>query len=227
MSNLYSQLPRYIQNSQVAKNERPPPVSETTRKFVPNFVMGSIESTSKDPAKIYTAKVKDKVMLLDNPLKSSEEKKKRTILKKKVKTMSAKEKRQTRIYEIPKECHKYELFVPLHELWLQYIEELYGKSSPNIFGQKLLKADFHGAILTVSKSKCASYIGVTGIAIQETENMFKLITRDNDMKCIPKGHSIFTFRLRDHMFTLYGDQFRYRSAIRATKKFKNKPSIDL
>ncbi|CAB5395761.1 unnamed protein product [Rhizophagus irregularis] len=107
MSNLYSQLPRYIQNSQVAKNERPPPVSETTRKF---------------------------------------------------------------------ECHKYELFVPLHELWLQYIEELYGKSSPNIFGQKLLKADFHGAILTVSKSKCASYIGVTGIAIQETENMFKLIT---------------------------------------------------
>jgi hypothetical protein len=68
--------------------------------------MGSIESTSKDPAKIYTAKIKDKVMLLDNPLKSSEEKKKRTILKKKVKTMSAKEKRQTRIYEIPKECHK-------------------------------------------------------------------------------------------------------------------------
>jgi hypothetical protein len=43
---------------------------------------------------------------------------------------------------------RYELFVPLHELWLQYIEELYGKSSPNIFGQKLLKADFHGAILT-------------------------------------------------------------------------------
>jgi hypothetical protein len=43
---------------------------------------------------------------------------------------------------------RYELFVPLHELWLQYIEELYGKSNPNIFGQKLLKADYHGAILT-------------------------------------------------------------------------------
>lgn len=43
---------------------------------------------------------------------------------------------------------RYELFIPLHELWFQYIEELYGKSSPSIFGQKLLKADFHGAILT-------------------------------------------------------------------------------
>ena len=47
--------------------------------------MGSIESTSKDPAKIYATKVKDKVILLDNPLKSSEEKKKRIKLKKKVK----------------------------------------------------------------------------------------------------------------------------------------------
>lgn len=79
----------------------------------------------------------------------------------------------------------------------------------------------------VSKSRCASYIGVTGINIQETENMFKLITKDNKLKSIPKGHSVFTFQLRDHMFTLYGDQLRYRSAIRATKKFKNKPSIDL
>ena len=68
--------------------------------------MESIESTSKDSAKIYATKVKDKVLLLDNPLKSSEEKKKRLILKKKVKAMSAKEKRQTRIYEVPKECHK-------------------------------------------------------------------------------------------------------------------------
>jgi hypothetical protein len=68
--------------------------------------MGSIESTSKDPAKIYATRVKDRVMLLDNPLKSSEEKKKRITLKKKVNMMSAKEKRQTRIYEIPKECHK-------------------------------------------------------------------------------------------------------------------------
>ncbi|CAG8570568.1 4309_t:CDS:2 [Funneliformis caledonium] len=227
MSKLYSRLPRYIQSSQVAKNEKQPPVSETTRKFVPNFVMGSIETTTKDPSKIFATKVKDKVLLLDNPLKSSNEKKKRMLLKKKYKVMSAKEKKQTKIYEIPKECHKYELFIPLHELWLQYIEELYGKSNPIVFAQKLLRADFHGAILTVSKSKCASYVGVTGIVIQETENMFKLITKGDSLKCIPKGHSIFTFQLRDHMYILYGDQFRYRSASRVTKKFKNKPSIDL
>ncbi len=68
--------------------------------------MESLESTTKDPAKVYATKVKDKVMLIDNPLKSSDEKKKRILLKKKVKSMSAKEKRQTKIYEVPKECHK-------------------------------------------------------------------------------------------------------------------------
>ncbi|CAG8637210.1 24376_t:CDS:10 [Cetraspora pellucida] len=214
MSNIYSQLPKHVINSPEAKKERQPPVSETTKKFVPNFVMGALEETVKDSAKVYDSKLKDKVLLLDNPLKTSNEKKKRRRSKRKIKSMSAKEKRETRIYEIPKECHRYELFIPLNELWLQYIDELYGTSSPTIFVQKLLKADFHGAILT-------------GINIHETENVFKLITKDNVLKVIPKGHSVFTFLLRDHMFTLYGDQFRFRSAVRAAKKFKNKPTIDL
>ncbi|RHZ45291.1 hypothetical protein Glove_682g39 [Diversispora epigaea] len=228
-NNVYSSLPKDIQDSPEAKNERQPPVSETTKKFVPNFVLNSIESSTKDPAKIYVSKLKGKVILLDNPLKTSEEKKKRIKLqkKKKVKVMSAKEKKETKIYEIPEECHKYDLFIPLNELWLQYMEELHGNSSPAVFVQKLLKADFHGALFTVSKSRCASYIGITGINIQETENMFKLITKDNKLKSIPKGHSVFTFQLKDYMFTLYGEQLRFRSATRATKKFKNKPNIDL
>ncbi|CAG8640540.1 2134_t:CDS:2 [Paraglomus brasilianum] len=122
---------------------------------------------------------------------------------------------------------RYELFVPLHELWTQYINELYGTSNSFGFAQKLLKADLHGAIMTVSKSKCASYIGVSGIMIQETENMFKIITSSDELKNIPKGHSVFTVNIRDTVFSIYGDQFRCRAALRATKKFKNKPSIDL
>ena len=43
---------------------------------------------------------------------------------------------------------RYKLFVPLHELWLQYINQLYGTSGLNAFSQKLLKADFHGVTLT-------------------------------------------------------------------------------
>ena len=49
--------------------------------------------------------------------------------------------------------------------------------------EKLLKADFHGSCVTVQKSKCPSYIGVSGIVLQETRNMFKVITKDDQVKC--------------------------------------------
>lgn len=47
----------------------------------------------------------------------------------------------------------------------------------------VLKADFHGCFLTVSKSCCPSYIGSTGIVIMETRNTFKIITKQNHIKC--------------------------------------------
>lgn len=84
MSNIYSQLPKYVTNSSEAKKERQPPMSETTKKFVPDFVTGTLEETVKDSAKVYASKLKDKVLLLDNPLKTSNEKKKRKHSKKKI-----------------------------------------------------------------------------------------------------------------------------------------------
>lgn len=36
--------------------------------------------------------------------------------------------------------------------------------------------------ITVSRSKCPSYIGVSGILLQETKNAFKIITKDDKLK---------------------------------------------
>ncbi|KAJ2916065.1 hypothetical protein MD484_g4326, partial [Candolleomyces efflorescens] len=47
---------------------------------------------------------------------------------------------------------------------------------------KLLKADFHGCILTVKQSKNACLVGLTGILIHETENGFKIVTRESKVK---------------------------------------------
>lgn len=68
--------------------------------------------------------------------------------KKKTKPLSAKEKRSLHIYDIPKEAIRYDLFEPLHQLWLGYMKELHGQGhDPQVFRQKLLKADYHGAII--------------------------------------------------------------------------------
>lgn len=154
--------------------------------------------------------------------------KKKIKTKPKVKRITSRQKRQLGLFNIPAHCHKYDLFLPLHQLWLGYIDELFANNlNALVQSQKLIKADYHGAILTVIKSKCPSYIGVIGILIQETESMLNIITKENKLKRIPKAASIFNLSVKGNTFTIYGSQIRFRASDRATRKFKVKPTIDL
>ncbi|KAH9955899.1 Rof/RNase P-like protein [Russula dissimulans] len=58
---------------------------------------------------------------------------------------------------------------------------------------KLVKADFHGSIVTVRRSKNPALVGVSGIVVQETENTFKVVTRKDKLKVLPKQGSVFVF----------------------------------
>ncbi|KAG7268554.1 hypothetical protein CRUP_036311, partial [Coryphaenoides rupestris] len=120
---------------------------------------------------------------------------------------------------------RYELFLPLHDLWKQYIASVLcigirPISCPRIVQQKLLKADFHGAILTVVRSKCPSYVGTTGILVQEFKHIFKIITKENRLKVIPKKNSVFAVEASGFVSHIYGSKFEYRASERSVKKFK-------
>ncbi|XP_078066932.1 ribonuclease P protein subunit p29 [Mustelus asterias] len=151
--------------------------------------------------------------------------------KRKAKCLSAKERRELRIFELKPEQQRYELFLPLHELWKQYIRDLCNGLKPDMQTQmiqtKLLKADFHGAIVTVMKSKCPSYVGATGIILQEMKHIFKIITKENKLKVIPKQNSVFSVEIDGFVSYIYGSKFQLRSSERSAKKFKGKGSIDL
>lgn len=45
----------------------------------------------------------------------------------------------------------------------------------------LTKADYHGSILTVVRSKCSSLVGKEGIVIIETKNTFQLVAQNNSL----------------------------------------------
>ncbi|XP_074171067.1 ribonuclease P protein subunit p29 isoform X2 [Rhinolophus sinicus] len=100
--------------------------------------------------------------------------------------LSARQRRGLRLFDIRPEQQRYKLFLPLHELWKQYIRDLYNglkpDTQPQMIQAKLLKADLHGAIISVTKSKCPSYVGVTGILLQETKHVFKIITKEDRLK---------------------------------------------
>ncbi|KAF8645581.1 hypothetical protein AX16_007725 [Volvariella volvacea WC 439] len=278
----------------------------STNPFVPTFVTSQLTQAS-DPASIYAARIQNRQIMLENPARESrtkkllEEKKQRRKEEKKRRKkglIGKKEAGLKGIWKLDESQARYELFLPLHQLWVGYMSELLGLShrppatpgpsqssvpprasasampSSSSMHPKLVKADFHGSIMTVRKSKNPSLIGLSGIVIHETENTFKVITEKNKVKVLPKENTIFAFAVplystlpkefnpnapyaiplphiptptpelgqeqeqpptsprtvlkEPHIeFELYGNQFRFRSADRANRKFKHKETIEL
>lgn len=119
-------------------------------------------------------------------------------------------------YSIP----LYEEFIPMNNLWQDYMQNLIFPSSPNknlpslnAILPKLSSADFHGCLLTVIKSNNTMLVGVRGIVVWDTQHSFILcVPRDNDskewnesreeftpservggLKIIPKNGTLFAF----------------------------------
>lgn len=130
---------------------------------------------------------------------------------KKQKPLSAKQKRALQIYAIPKEQRKYELYLPLHELWCTYMREILGMQSGQentvhqhrmrpvtaaSQGPILVSADYHGAILEVVRSRCVTRVGVKGIVLKDTKFTFEIITIGNAIKGELQSVLIDVYRMR-------------------------------
>ncbi|XP_048402934.1 ribonuclease P protein subunit p29 [Stegostoma tigrinum] len=200
-----------------------PQGSKQAEAFVNAFLKNSLPRLGTEQIQTHLNR---KAVILEHILKKRKKEK-----KKKAKCLSAKERRELRIFELKPEEQRYELFLPLHELWKQYIRDLCNglksDTQTQMIQTKLLKADFHGAIVTVVKSKCPSYVGATGIILQEMKHIFKIITKENKLKVIPKQNSIFSVEINGFVSYIYGTKFQLRSSERSAKKFKGKGSIDL
>lgn len=157
----------------------------------------------------------------------------------KPKPLSARQRRKLRLYDIPKDGQKYAVFEPLNQLWLGYVHEVLGGelySGGQGAAAKLSAADFHGAEVEVSRSGCPSRVGIRGIVIKDTRFVFEIITAKNQIKTVPKEGTVFRINVpppreevqgnataqnrKPFTFEIHGDQFQYRSADRANKKFK-------
>ncbi|KAI0309664.1 RNase P/MRP, p29 subunit [Amylostereum chailletii] len=182
--------------------------------FTPQYVQSSL--TVDNSAALYNERVRRRQILLENPHRISSAKQDRTarrlrrqeeMARKKSGVMGRKEAAQKGVWKLKKEQTKYDLFVPLHRMWMDYMSELLSLSPAPSSGQadarampssagmhaKLVKADFHGSIMTVRQSKNPCLVELSGIVIHETENAFRVITKKNQLKLIPKHGSVFGF----------------------------------
>jgi ribonuclease P protein subunit POP4 len=155
----------------------------------------------------------------------------------KPKPLSARERRRLSLYDIPKEGRKYDIFEPLNKLWLGYIRELLDNDiytgGPNA-AVKLSNAEFHGAEIEVTRSRCVSRVGLRGIVVKDSKFVFEIVTRRNETKIIPKEGTLFRVAIpveapeacseqqaECFAFEVYGDQVLQRAPERANKKFKS------
>lgn len=97
-----------------------------------------------------------------------------------------------------------------------------------IDAQKLLTLDYHGSVLTVTRSVNPSDIGCSGICIQETQHTFKLCSQhDNSTKTIAKKHHVFAVTVIDHCYELHGNHLCYKSSERSVRKWKQRNTMEL
>ena len=156
---------------------------------------------ARSAAALVTGKVEDKNLVLQGRTASAEntEKKRKVELaaqrrkqraeqkaarrRRNHKIMSNSERKRRKLFHLEKEALQFHLFEPLHELWLQYFAAIAPASKPlSQCYPHILKADFHGCIMSVIRCRCPTYVGVSGIVLQETEKVFRIITRDNELK---------------------------------------------
>ena len=88
---------------------------------------------------------------------------------------------------------------------------------------KILRSDFHGAMVEVISSRNATYVGLKGIVIQETLRTFKIVTEENQTKIILKSVCIFALAIENNTaFIINGNTLVYRPSDRIKHKFKFK-----
>ncbi|KAJ5070941.1 ribonuclease p subunit p29 [Anaeramoeba ignava] len=221
---------------------------EKEKDFVTEYIEEIIRENpnADDIDKILETKVENKQIQLESRGRKEVKKEMENKIKQKMgkktynpktflsgKILSSKERKKKQIYKIQPENIEYLKYIPLNHLWNQYIDQLFQdinlsdkKISQSILS-KIARADFHGCILTVIKSKCPSLIGINGIVLQETKSTFKIITKENKLKSIPKKSCIFGLKIQNQFFTIYGQHIEYRAAERSSRKFKSKTNLNL
>ncbi|KAF4516989.1 hypothetical protein B566_EDAN005591 [Ephemera danica] len=148
--------------------------------------------------------------------------------------LSQRERRRLGLYTLPRKGLQFSDYLPLNGLWRDYMKSYLNFRvirEKCVVGEQehlqLLKADYHGAMVTVSRSRCPSLVGLTGILLMDTRNTLRIISKDNVVRTIPKEKSMFSITVEDLQFTIFGKHFQIKPNERSTKKIKNRSVSDL
>lgn len=194
---------------------------------ITNFLQSNVKSSCVDNIQ---AELKKEYVFAKkkNRVKTPKAKTKRVYL-------NRNEKKRLNFFHLSREGLKYDDFVPMNLMWNEYISNVLQLNEvPTIeskawdnFTQTLYKADFHGCIFKVLRSKCPSYVDKIGICVLDTRNIIKILSKDNKLTTIPKKECVFEIYVNNKKLVLFGKQLCARPADRSNKKIKVQNHPDL
>lgn len=147
------------------------------------------------------------------------------------KALTARHRRDLGLFKLPKKGMKFSDYHSLHELWQGYMAELVDwdkfKYDPDLLPggdesmqTRICRADYHGALFKVTRSKNAGLLGLEGYVLMETKNTLQILDRTDTLKVVPKAGSSFSFAVKGHLITLSGSSMCLKPAERNVKKWK-------
>ena len=141
-------------------------------------------------------------------------------------TTRANSKTQRKLFDLTNTVMNFYDYLPLYELWKQYVTDLCGGNFSRL-GSILLRADLHGAYIAVHKAKCHTYQGMSGIILQESRHTFKIVTPNNTIKTLLKKDSSFLIKIGDVVVELYGQHFLFKPSQRTKERFREKDKVNM
>lgn len=151
--------------------------TNVSREEIDTFVSSNTKDTGTD------------IGLLSYPCKTSindiveygkvkRDKKHRLKKRKKLVKLSSKERKI--LFKVDKNSElRFDTFKDIHEVWEGYMSKITGDMRSEQDQLKLVRADYHGAHLSVFSSKNPALVGLSGIVVQETKLTFKIINESD------------------------------------------------
>ncbi|PVU98537.1 hypothetical protein BB559_001482 [Furculomyces boomerangus] len=142
---IYSQVPEYVKKTKIL--DKPIPLNQYTKNFAKDYVLSNLpQNTNKESA--YSSKVERKVLVIEKDKFSDSVSSKKRKLPKQVKSISSRKQKDLKIYDLAPANANYSSFEPLNKLWEEYMGRLLSGSDAGKASQSVLKADYHGSIIT-------------------------------------------------------------------------------
>jgi len=96
----------------------------------------------------------------------------------------------------------------MHCMWKEYAKKIFKNLEDfnnNKIAELLYRADLHGAIVRIVRSKDPSLVSLAGVIARETTNTFEIVTPESETKMVTKQGNEFYIQFKSFYAILRGD----------------------